>query len=229
MHQEGHVVRGPQDKLHADRGQQQPVYRWVQAGGVLIERSGLFPDAQNQHKSVKHGHGWDGVTDEHHDGVGRLFVLHLGALDHLGGDVVAHVEEQRGEASQHGAAPDEPAHVLGVVHAGHVRSREGPLYVVVQAEQRGGVHDDQRRDVEEDEQGDVDLVVVLPRVPAGERRAEELHGRHQVQHEASDGHVDEVNVWHGHGDLVGEVHRHQQHVVAQPQREADQEVDEGED
>lgn len=137
VHQEGHVVRGPQDKLHTHRRQQQPVYRWIQASRVLIQRSGLLPDAQNEHESVKHGHGRNGVANEHHDGVSRLLVLHLGALDHLGGDVVAHVEEQRGEAGQHSAAPNEAAHVLGVVNAGHVCPRQRPLYVVVQAEQRG--------------------------------------------------------------------------------------------
>lgn len=75
----------------------------------------------------------------------------------------------------------------------------------------------------------MDLIVVLPRVPASERGAEELHGRHQVEHESRDGHVDKVDIRHGHGDLVGEVHHNQQDVIAQPQGEADQEVDEGKD
>lgn len=143
--------------------------------------------------------------------------------------MIAHVEEQRREASEHRATPDETTDVFGVVHAGHVRSRKGPLYVVVQTEQGGGVHDDQRGDVEEDQQGDVDLVAVLPRVPAGEGGAQQLHGGHQVEHKARNGHVDKVNVWHGHRHLVGEIDHDEQHIVAQPQWEANQEVDEGED
>lgn len=203
--------------------------RRVQASRVLVQRRGLLPDAQNEHKGVKDSHGWNHVADEHHDGVRRLLVLHFGALHHLRGDVVAHVEEQRREAGEHRAAPDEPAHMFGVIHAGHVCTRQRPLYVVVQTEQRGGIHDDQGGDVEEDEQGDVDLFVVLPRMPAGEGGAQQLHRCHQVEHNARDGHVDEINIRHGHGHFVGEVDHDQQHIVAQPQWEAHKEVDERED
>lgn len=203
--------------------------RGVEPPGVLVQRGGLLPDAEDQHEGIKHGHRRHHVPDKHHDGVGRFLVLHLGALDDLGGDVVAHVEEQRGEAGEHGATPDEAADVLGVVHAGHVGARKSPLDVVVQTEQGGGVHDDQGGDVKEDQEGDVDLVVVLPHGPTRETGTQQLHRSHQVEHQASDGYVYKVDVGHGHGDLVGKVDHHQQGIVAKPHWKADDEVHQRED
>lgn len=181
---------------------------------VLVQRGGLFPDAEDQHERVKHSHCWHHVPNEHHDGVSRLFVLHLGALDDLSGDVIAHVEEQRREASEYGTAPDEAANVLGVVDAGHVGAWESPLNIIVQTEQGSGVHDDQRGDVEENEEGDVDLIVVFPHGPAREPGAQQLYWSHQVEHQTSDCYVHKVDIRHGHGDFVGKVDHHQQGIVA---------------
>lgn len=143
--------------------------------------------------------------------------------------MITDVEEQRGEAGEHSPAPDEATHVFGVVDTGHVCPRQRSLDVVVQTEQRGGVHDDQRGDVEQDQQCDVHLVIIVPNIPAAEAGAHQLHWSHHIEHEPCDGHVDEVHVGHGHRHLVGQVDHHQQHIVAQPQREAHQEVDKGED
>lgn len=66
-------------------------------------------------------------------------------------------------------------------------------------------------------------------MPAGEGGAQQLHGRHQVEHETRNGHVDKIDIRHGHGHLVWEVDHDQQHIVAQAQWETHQEVDEGED
>ena len=53
--------------------------------------------------------------------------------------MAADVEEQGGEAGEQGAAPDEAAHVPGVVDAGHVGARQRALDVAVQAQQGRGV------------------------------------------------------------------------------------------
>lgn len=196
---------------------------------VLVQRRRLLPDSEDQHERVKHGNRRHHIPNEHHDGVSCLFVLHLGALDDLSGDVIAHIEEQRREASEYGTAPDKAANMLGVVDAGHVGARKSPLNVIVQTEQGSGVHDDQGGDVEENEEGDVNLIVVFPHGPACKTGAQQLYWSHQVEHQTSNGYVHKVDIGHGHGDLVGKVDHHQQGIVAKPNWKADNEVHQRED
>ncbi len=202
---------------------------WIEPPRVLVQRGGLLPDAEDQHERVEHSYRWHHVPNKHHDGISCLFVLHLGAFDDLSGDVVAYIEEQRREAGENGATPDEAANMLGVVDTRHVGARESPLDVIVQTEQGCGVHDDQRGDVEENEKGNVELVVVLPHGPACKTGPQQLYWSHQVEHQASNGYVHKVDVRHGHCDLVGKIDHHQQGIVAKPHWKADDEVHQRED